>query len=112
MTDENKEIAKSNILPLYPKGLPKEAQQRLQKLFGERKVEDVVVLNPMSGRMSNLAAEREHLHKTLDDAIGALYSMSVMEKHQTFVGVVETAKTCFDLYIQAMTRNTLAQPQI
>ena len=97
----------SNVVPLYPKGIPKKVDQRLTKVFGERKAEDVYVENVFTGGISNLAVEREYLHTTLNNTLGALYSMSPHEKHETFLGLSDSMKMIFDLYIAEKTKGNI-----
>lgn len=97
----------NNVYPIYPDGIPKEVDQRLTKVFGDRSPQDVWVADCFTGGVSNLAIEREYLHKTLDDTLSALYSMSPMQKHETFVGLSNSMRMIFDLYIQEKTKGKI-----
>lgn len=100
-------VKQSNVFPIYPNGIPREVDQRLTRVFGQKHPSDVYVANVFTNGISNLANERAYLHKTLDDALGALYSMSPMEKHETFVGLSESMKMIFDLYITEKTKGNI-----
>jgi len=100
-------IRQSNVFPIYPKGIPKKVDERLTKVFGQRKAEDVYVANCFTGGVSNLAVERSYLHTTLDNTLGALYSMSPHEKHETFLSLAQSMKMIFDLYIGEKTKGNI-----
>ncbi len=90
----------NNVFPIYPDGIPREVDQRLTKVFGQKNPSEVYVANLITGGISNLEVERNYLHATLDDTLGALYSMSPNQKHETFVGLSNSMKMIFDLYIK------------
>lgn len=88
----------SNVKQLHPKGTPREVVERLS---AKGDTADTVV-NLNTGKVSNLWDERAHLHRTLDETLASLHTMSVRQKCDTFEGLAESIKQIFDLYIQAV----------
>lgn len=88
----------SNVKQLHPKGIPTEVVERLS---AKGDTVDIVV-NLKTGKASNLWDERAHLHKTLDETLTSLHTMSVRQKCDTFEGLAESMKQIFDLYIHAV----------
>lgn len=82
----------SNVYQLFPK---KEVP-----VMGTSK--EIIVVNTKTGKTSNLWDERAHLHKTLDETLASLHTMSVSQKCDTFEGLAESMKQIFDLYIHAV----------
>lgn len=103
------EIKVSNILPLYPNGLPEDVFHRLKSVYGDKDPEEVYVRNESLGFTSpiNLKQEREYLHLTLDNTLEALAHMSAYQKYETFKGLAESMKTTFDLYMAEKTKGKL-----
>ena len=82
----------SNIYQLFPKKpLPVMSTSK-----------EIIVVNTKTGKTSNLWDERAHLHKTLDETLASLHTMSVKQKCDTFEGLAESMKQIFDLYIHAV----------
>lgn len=92
----------SNVKQLHPRGTPTEVVERLS---AKGDTADIVV-NLKTGKVSNLWDERTHLHKTLDETLASLHTMSVSQKCDTFESLAESMKQIFDLYIQA-TRDSM-----
>lgn len=92
----------TNVLPIYPDGIPKNIEERLNRIFGHKRPEDIRAANVFSGEQSkfNLRDERVFLHATLDSTLESLYSMSPFQKHETFVGLSNSMKMVFDLYME------------
>lgn len=88
----------SNVKQLHPKGIPTEVVERLSSIGDTA---DIVV-NLKTGNTSNLWDERAHLHKTLDETLASLHTMSVKQKCDAFEGLAESMKQIFDLYIHAV----------
>lgn len=86
----------SNVKQLHPKGTPSEVVERLAVKGGD------IVVNLKTGNTSNLWDERAHLHKTLDETLASLHTMSVSQKCDTFESLAESMKQIFDLYIHAV----------
>lgn len=82
----------SNVYQLFPK---KEAP-----VISTSK--EIMVVNTKTGKTSNLWDERAHLHKTLDETLASLHTMSVSQKCDAFEGLAESMKQIFDLYIHAI----------
>lgn len=82
----------SNVYQLFPK---KEAP-----VISTSK--EIMVVNTKTGKTSNLWDERAHLHKTLDETLAYLHTMSVSQKCDAFEGLAESMKQIFDLYIHAI----------
>ena len=82
----------SNVYQLFPK---KEAP-----VISTSK--EIMVVNTKTGGVSNLVEERAHLHKTLDETLASLHTMSVSQKCDAFEGLAESMKQIFDLYIHAI----------
>lgn len=99
----------TNVVPLYPEGIPRQVAQRLQKVFGDKNPEDVYVQNESLGFTSpiNLQQERDYLHLTLDNTLEALAHMSPYQKYETFKGLSESMKTTFDLYMAEKVKGKL-----
>lgn len=93
-------VKQSNVFPIYPDGIPREVDERLTKVFGQKNPNQVLVANVFTGGISNLGVEREYLHTTLENTLAALYSMSPHQKHETFLGLSDSMKMIFDLYIE------------
>lgn len=85
----------SNVYQLFPK---KEAPVMSTS-------KEIMVVNTKTGKTSNLWDERAHLHKTLDETLASLHTMSVRQKCDTFEGLAESMKQIFDLYIHAVKNN-------
>jgi len=82
----------SNVYQLFPKKpLPVMSNSK-----------EIVVVNTKTGKTSNLWDERAHLHKTLDETLASLHTMSVRQKCDAFEGLAESMKQIFDLYIQTV----------
>lgn len=88
----------SNVKQLYPKGIPTEVAESLS---AKGATTDIVV-NIKTGKTSNLWDERAHLHKTLDETLASLHTMSVKQKCDAFEGLAASMKQIFDLYIQTV----------